>query len=147
MHNKMRKPASDYHGDYLFFFHGSVIVVGLFGILGTLCRYCLGVLLQQVPTHYPLNTVIVNALGCFMAGIFMRYVYPRLRGIYLKNALIYGFLPGLTVFGTVSLDAIHLLHQKTFLWSILSVIFNMVASMLFICIGYFGWDIFFSRKK
>ena len=52
---------------------GNVICVGLGGMVGSVCRYLLGLLPLQTGTGFPVKTWLINLLGAFVIGMAALY--------------------------------------------------------------------------
>ncbi|MEN6627546.1 MAG: fluoride efflux transporter CrcB [Candidatus Sumerlaeia bacterium] len=83
-----------------------ILLLALGGSLGTLARYGLSTFVQQ--SHggaFPVGTLLVNVIGCFIIGFLMetfqsgRIGTPELRGF-----ATVGFLGAFTTFSTFSYE-------------------------------------------
>lgn len=90
---------------------GFIGIVAAGGVLGTLSRYGLGLLIPA-PGAWPLPTLIINvsgalALGALLEGLSRRGPDVGNRRV-LRLALGTGFLGAFTTYSTLALDAVHL---------------------------------------
>ena len=89
-----------------------VLLVGIGGCLGAICRYGIGQLCKLLPLTLPLATFLVNIMGAFFIGVF--HGLASNQGILSPNGLLFlttGLLGGFTTFSTFSLESINLLEQ------------------------------------
>ena len=58
-------------------FNQRLLLIGFAGLVGTLCRYGLsGLVARRFGETFPTGTLIVNVLGCFLAG-FLYYLFQE----------------------------------------------------------------------
>jgi CrcB protein len=91
-----------------------MIFVGVGGVVGALCRYGLGTLVQRlVGGAFPLGTMLVNLLGCLFIG-FLAGLQEARQMLSPEWALFVfvGFLGSFTTFSTLGLDAFKLLREE-----------------------------------
>lgn len=87
-----------------------VIAIGVGGAAGSILRYLLGRLIQGgAHVGFPIGTLIVNVVGCVLAGALARYFLNNEVHPILKSALIVGFCGGFTTFSAFSLETVGLL--------------------------------------
>src|SRR5437763_14248245 len=111
-----------------------LLIVGTGGFIGSAARY----LSQQIvskffPVVFPLGTLSINVLGCFLIGII--YALSE-RGNILtpewRSFLATGFCGGFTTFSTFSLESLNLMKDGEFfylaLYVCLSVILGFAAT-------------------
>lgn len=91
--------------------HVRLLLIALGGALGTSVRYGAGLLLRRVTMEWPLGTLAVNVVGCFVLGLLTEAV---LRGARLSEdmrlMISVGFCGGLTTYSTFNQDAIALIR-------------------------------------
>ena len=89
-----------------------LLVIAVGGVLGSLCRWGVGLALPRPPKGFPWATFTVNVSGCVLIGILMVFVldlWPPSR--YLRPFLGIGFLGGYTTFSAYMLDTTALLTE------------------------------------
>lgn len=90
-----------------------LLLIGLAGLLGTLGRYALsGYVARRFGETFPLGTLAVNILGCFLAG-FLYYIGQErfLINETLRTALMIGLLGGFTTFSSYGLQTFTLMRD------------------------------------
>ena len=56
-----------------------ILLIAIFGAVGTLCRYGLqGVIQTRSGSTFPHGTLIVNLTGCFFLGLLGQYTLNRM---------------------------------------------------------------------
>ncbi len=115
-----------------------IIFIGVAGLVGTLGRYWLsGVLDQKFGPVFPVGTLVVNLLGCFLAGVIFyavteRYVIDPI----IRSALLIGFLGGFTTFSAFGIQTFTLLRDGQVFFAMLNVALSNVAGLLLVWAGY-----------
>jgi len=86
------------------------ILVGVAGLIGTLLRYWLsGLVARQYGETFPWGTLVVNLVGCFLAGAVFHVTEERfLISPTLRTVILIGFLGGFTTFSSFMLDTLTL---------------------------------------
>jgi CrcB protein len=91
-----------------------VLLVGLGGCLGAIARYKLGgaVLHHTLTWRFPLSTLLVNILGCLVAGVIAGCI-ERLDWFSpdTRIFLLTGMLGGFTTFSAFGVDTVFLLRR------------------------------------
>jgi len=90
-----------------------VLVVGVGGFLGAIARYGLsGLVHRWYDGPFPLGTLVVNLLGCFVIGGFMTLVEER--QLFAANTRLFvtiGCLGSFTTFSTLGYETLELLRR------------------------------------
>ncbi|MFK7822998.1 MAG: CrcB family protein [Oligoflexales bacterium] len=102
--------------------------VALGGAIGAILRGLIQHGLEQLTHNFPLGTFTVNALGCFLAGLFIPFWPLWSAGV--KAFIITGFLGALTTYSSFAVDFVNLFTgQKT------TVGFSYLGLTIVLCIG------------
>ncbi|GLY09478.1 fluoride efflux transporter CrcB [Pseudobacillus badius] len=100
------------------------------GFVGAISRYGFGEWID--PVHgFPLGTLLINLIGCFLLGWFLTYVSrsPRVKPeVVLMIGT--GFIGSFTTFSTFSVETIRLVQAGSVLLAVLYVLLSTLAGLL-----------------
>ena len=115
-----------------------IILIGLAGLIGTLCRYWLsGLVARQYGETFPWGTLFVNVLGCFLAGSLYYLLEERfLVSPTLRTVILIGLLGGFTTFSSFGLQTFTLLREGEFALATLNVTLSNFLGLLMLWAGY-----------
>ena len=115
-----------------------LIYIGVAGLVGTLGRYWLsGVAARRYGETFPVGTLLVNVIGCFLAGLLFYLMQERfLVGEPWRTAVLIGLLGGFTTFSSYGLQTFTLLRDGEFAFAALNVVLSNLAGLLMVWIGY-----------
>jgi CrcB protein len=129
----------------------SIIFVALGGALGAVLRYLFSLLLKDyTQVQFPINTFLVNAIGCFCIGLYYALLMNASSDSYrtslsnpnnfdtIKLLLIVGVLGGFTTYSSFAFETITMLKQQLFKQA-----FAYILLTNLVCIGfaYLGFSI------
>lgn len=112
----------------------NLIYIFLGGGFGSIARYLISVYFQRnfLVGSFPMGTLIVNVIGCFLIGVFTTYFIKHDSS--LRFLLITGICGGFTTFSTFSAENYNLWESQNyttlFLYIILSVVLGFGAVVL-----------------
>ena len=117
-----------------------LIVIGVGGMVGAILRFLLSGLIQNLSKNdaFPLGTLGVNVLGCFIIGILGGYsetlnaFSPELRAF-----LMIGLLGSFTTFSSFELETFNLLRNSQFLYAALNVGLQFIVGLIAVIAGYY----------
>lgn len=112
---------------------GVLVAIALGGAAGALARFGLDRFVQSsLASTFPYGTLTVNLAGCFAIGFC--FVALRSSDPVVRMGVTTGLLGGFTTFSTFSLDAIHLLENRSYgsavAYVALSVAVGLVATIV-----------------
>lgn len=115
-----------------------VLLIGLAGLIGTLARYWLSEAVgHRYDETFPLGTLVVNLLGCFLAGLFFYLLQERFNlNETLRAVVLVGLLGGFTTFSSYGLQTFALLREGQFASAALNLILSNLFGLLMVWAGY-----------
>ncbi len=112
----------------------SVMLVAAGGALGALCRYLTGMFASALfGPFFPVGTLIVNVLGCFVIGSVFASEPSGPTG----DFILQGFCGALTTFSTFSLDSFRLFQQGYVGRGAANVLLNLILGLAAAALGLF----------
>ncbi|MFV1957892.1 MAG: fluoride efflux transporter CrcB [Planctomycetota bacterium] len=108
------------------------------GGAGALLRYLVSGLGQRLTVGvFPLGTLLVNVLGCFLIG-YLGAVFsgPLLVRDEVRLALLVGLLGGFTTFSSFGWETFSLLNDREWGFAIANVVGSNLLGLLAVWIGY-----------
>ena len=111
------------------------LVVG--GSLGTVLRYVITNAVQcRLGFNFPYGTLVVNSLGCFLAGIFMVMIDKKFSANPdLKLFLMVGVLGAFTTFSTFIIDSADLIYKGRSMAGFINIVGSVLLGYIFLLIG------------
>src|SRR5256885_7995483 len=105
-----------------------ILLIGLAGLTGTLGRYWLsGVVARRYGETFPMGTLAVNLVGCFLAGLLFYLLQERfLVNQTARTVVLIGFLGGFTTFSSYGLQTFTLLQDGEFGFAFINVVASNV---------------------
>lgn len=114
------------------------LAVGLGGFVGAIARYGLSSLVQsRLGGDFPAGTLLVNVLGCFLAGALWTLVEER--NLFSENARLFagvGLLGSMTTFSTFGQETVALLREGELRFALLSVALNVAVGLVGVVLGH-----------
>lgn len=117
----------------------TIALVGLGGALGSVLRYMISILLVCKPWNgFPLATLLINFIGCFVMGfLFQYFIKTNTDNESLRYLLMAGFCGGFTTFSAFSLENIQLIQSGQILLAFLYILSSVLLGALAILLGIF----------
>ena len=114
------------------------ILIGIAGLIGTLLRYWLaGFVTRQSGETFPWGTLVVNVVGCLIAGAVFHLTEERaLFNPTLRTVILIGLLGGFTTFSSYGLQTFALLKDGAFGLATLNLVVSNVLGVLMVWAGY-----------
>ena len=115
-----------------------VFLIGLAGFIGTLGRYGLsGMLARRFGETFPTGTLVVNVVGCFLAGFLFYLMQERfLVNQTMRTVVMIGFLGGFTTFSSFGLQTFTLLRDGEFWFAAVNMVGSNLLGLLMVWAGY-----------
>lgn len=114
-----------------------VVWLVIFGSLGTLARYGLEGAVQAVAgAAFPLGTMIVNLVGCFLLGVAGEYSIHHLAiPPPLRSGITIGFFGAFTTFSTFSWESVHLLDEGDWMRAAIYIGLSVIGGLILLRTG------------
>jgi CrcB protein len=113
------------------------IAVALGGALGSLARHAVNQATTARWPAYPVGTVVVNLVGCFIIGLLAGLIASKqlTLSVYWREFVFVGLLGGFTTFSTFGLDTLVLARTHPMQASV-NVGIQVVGSLVGAWAGY-----------
>ncbi len=120
------------------------ITVGLGGFLGSMARYAVYLGEKRwLASSFPLGTLTVNCLGCFLAGLASAYaerLLPGQRSFVLFASV--GFLGAFTTFSAFGVETLGMLRESGSEMVFLNISLNVGMGIGAVWLGRTAWASF-----
>ncbi len=115
-----------------------LIFIGLAGFAGTLMRYWLSEwTARRFGETFPTGTLVVNLIGCFLAGLFFSLMFDRyLVSPTVRTVILIGLLGGFTTFSSFGLQTLTLLRDGEMGLALFNIAISNVGGLLMVWVGY-----------
>jgi CrcB protein len=115
-----------------------ILLVGVGGFVGTLFRYWLsGVIARRYGETFPLGTLVVNAIGCFIIGFLFYFFYDRsLTTPTARTVVLIGVIGGFTTFSSYGLQTFTLLRDGELFLALVNVVASNAVGLALVWLGY-----------
>lgn len=115
-----------------------LLLVGIGGCLGSICRYATGLAAQRlITTTLPVATLIVNAVGCLVIGITMGVIEAKgITDPTVRLFMVVGFLGGFTTFSAFGYETFSLATDGRLAVAIANGITQMTVGLLSVWAGH-----------
>ena len=108
-----------------------LLLIAVFGAIGTLARYGLQGLVQvKMGSTFPYGTLAINLTGCFFLGLIGQFTLNRMViSPELRMAIAVGFFGGYTTFSSFGWETTKMLEAGEWLWATTYVAASMVFGL------------------
>ena len=116
----------------------NILLVGIGGFIGSALRYLVGGMIQQYSKSFPLGTLVVNVIGCFVIGLLIQV--SESRGLFSEasRAFIFiGVLGGFTTFSSFGNETINLMNENQITNMLFNIGANVILGLLAVLLGRF----------
>jgi len=115
-----------------------ILFLGIGGFVGSNARYWISVLLLNMfGGSFPLGTLTVNSIGCFLLGLLAGSSSAWSIPPGMKLMLGTGFLGALTTFSTFSVETVELFQKSTPFQAVLNTGLNLTVGFVAAAAGIF----------
>ena len=114
------------------------LIVAFGGALGAGCRFWVRELLPKITsTQFPLSTLVVNVVGCFLAGLVYMWLEQSVTHWSAAKLLFFfvGFLGAFTTFSAFALDSLLLFNQGENFKLLVNIAANCLLCLLCVFVG------------
>jgi CrcB protein len=113
------------------------LAVALGGALGALLRHAANLFfIRQGFGGLPASTLLVNVLGCLLAGFVLMWIDQRTDPVLWRALLVTGVLGALTTFSALGLELWQLLRADRWDLFALMLLAHVVLGVLAVAAGY-----------
>jgi CrcB protein len=115
-----------------------ILLIGFAGLAGTLGRYFMsGLVARRFGETFPVGTIIINVIGCFLAGLLFYVLQERsLVSETVRLAIMVGFLGGFTTFSAYSLQTFTLFRDGEVFLAFLNLAISNVLGLFMVWLGF-----------
>jgi len=115
-----------------------LIFIGVAGLLGTVARFGVSeIASKRLGTTFPIGTLIVNVVGCFLAGVLFYALQERSSvSETVRLAVMVGFLGGFTTFSAFGVQTFALLKNGEIALGLLNVAVSNLVGIAVVWAGY-----------
>ncbi len=115
-----------------------LFLIGVGGFIGTLLRYWLsGFVATRYGETFPLGTLVVNAIGCFVIGFLFYFFYDRsLATPSARTVVLIGLIGGFTTFSSYGLQTFTLLREGELFLALVNIVASNVLGLALVWLGY-----------
>jgi CrcB protein len=115
-----------------------LLFIGLAGFVGTLARFGLSeIAAKRLGESFPIGTLIVNIVGCFLAGVVFFSIQERLLvSETARLAIMVGFLGGFTTFSAFGVQTFALFKNGEVGLGLLNVAVSNLIGIAMVWVGY-----------
>ena len=114
----------------------NILLVGMGGFIGSVLRYLIGGTIQQYARSFPLGTLAVNVIGCFVIGLLAQL--GESRGLFSDESrafIFIGILGGFTTFSSFGNETVNLIRNDQLMNAVINIGGNVILGLLAVWLG------------
>lgn len=111
------------------------MAIGMAGFVGAIARVLFGRLFDRINIRFPIGTLCINVIGCFLLGWFLTYADSRDLPGGLRLVVAAGFIGTFTTFSTFIYESNHLVDEHAALKAGLYLVGSLVLGLLAVRVG------------
>jgi fluoride exporter len=112
-----------------------IFYIALFGALGSLARYGVGIWARGLGAVFPYGTLLVNVLGCLVLGFVTTLALENRVSETVRLAIAVGFCGAFTTFSTFELEVLNALLEGRGWVAGLYVVSSLLLGLLAVLLG------------
>jgi len=113
------------------------LLIGIGSFIGGTSRYLLSLLIQsKTATPFPLHTLIINIIGCFLIGIVFGLFDKGQTSQEWKLFLATGILGGFTTFSAFSIETLTLFREGYIGYALVYIFSSVFLGLLLTYLAY-----------
>ncbi|HEY7612230.1 MAG TPA: fluoride efflux transporter CrcB [Gemmatimonadales bacterium] len=115
-----------------------LLLIGLGGAVGSVLRYLLSGVVQSGAgaADFPIGTLAVNVLGCFVIGVLTELSESRgALDAEMRGLLVVGLLGGFTTFSTLANETLSAMRDRAMLVAAGNLVLSVVLGLLAVWLG------------
>lgn len=118
----------------------NLLLIGIAGAIGALSRYGISWGMRTMfGDHFPLGTLIVNVVGCFLLGLLTGFLDEKFidekTGKQFREIIGIGFLGAMTTFSTFGVETVSKAQQGQIFVAAANIGLNLVLGLAFALAG------------
>ncbi len=123
-----------------------IFIVGIGGFLGSAARFILTEFATLISPSFPLGVVLVNFIGCFLAGFALYSIAPgKIFDPSMRHFLNTGFLGAFTTLAAFMYDAVVFFEHRDYVLGVLNIVINVTLALVGVLLGRWCALILFGR--
>ncbi len=114
----------------------NILLVGMGGFIGSVLRYLIGGTIQQYAKSFPLGTLAVNVMGCFVIGLLAQL--GESRGLFSDESrafIFIGILGGFTTFSSFGNETVNLMRNDQLMSAVINIGGNVILGFFAVWFG------------
>lgn len=115
-----------------------LLLIGLGGAVGSVLRYLLSGAVQSGTgaTLFPIGTLVVNLIGCFVIGVLSELSESRgVLSAETRGLLVVGLVGGFTTFSTFANESLSAMRDRAMLIAASNVVLSVVLGLAAVWAG------------
>lgn len=116
----------------------NIILVGAGGFIGSVARYLIYLSMKPQNSTFPVGTLTVNVVGCFLIGLLAAYAE---RSLPARSSLVLflstGLLGGFTTFSAFGLETVTMIRDRQLTLAITYVFLSLLLGLSAVFLGKF----------
>jgi len=115
----------------------TIIAVAAGGAVGASLRFLVsGIAYNRFGADFPIGTLLVNVIGCFLIGFLSRYFEDVVVSPQARMLILTGGLGAFTTFSTYGLESVNLWRDGQMKLALLDIVANNILGIFFVIFGF-----------